>query len=448
MRILILILIPLLTLSVIEPAHSSQGAAFDVPADCAALTGGSVATHVVLQCEIAPSDNGYVDNLLPTKSFGGTGILIVQNVPSVPVGKNDAFLKFDLADNLPSGILLSGAKPENASLQMYVRLMNFFYNATVEIHDAASENWTENTLTWNTMPQYDAAKYVPLNIMQNGTWARWNVTGLVPPLSNSSAEVSFAAISSETSWRNLIWFDSDEYPYANGTTSPTLELTFVEPYLTIETPFPSIPISVAGNSFYTGADGGVKLPIPWGDYVVTVPDTISISNGTRAQFVDWSDGVNGSSRLLPVGNNVSIRANYGTQHELRAFSPYGAVNGVGWYFQNSDAHITISPTAVPAEGIEGWLGARYVFDHWTGACTGTTPQCDPLMDHPQYVEAAWRVDWSQTMILVGILAITGTLLALLKRRNPGFTRTNRKSRSSNTRHRRSRVSLKAKRRRN
>ena len=415
MKTLVLIVVLLAAPNIIKPAYAPLTTTFNSTSDCNISSETNASTPIMLQCRIPPSDNGYVDNLLPSKSFGGSGVLIVENVPSVPVAKNYVFMKFDMVGNLPSGLIQSGAKPENASLQMYVRLMNFFYNATVEVHRASTGNWSENTLTWNTMPQLDSAN-VSLDIMQNGTWAQWNVVGLVPPVSNSSSQMAFAVISSETNWRNLIWFDSDEYPFTNGTTSPRLDLTFVEPYITIETPYPDIPISVGSNTLLTNSDGKVKLLLPWGDYPVTVPDTDAIANGTRAQFVGWSDRVNGSSRVIHLGNNVTVSANYGTQHDLTAFSPYGIVNGAGWYFENAGATLSVNPASVPVEGVEGWLGVRYVFDHWDGACTGTSPACNVLMNRPEYAQAVWRVDWSDTVIGLSILLISGVLLTIEEKR--------------------------------
>jgi hypothetical protein len=401
--------------------------------------GASSGAPIVLNCRLIPTDNAYVDNLLPTKSFGGSGVLIVQNVPSVPAAKDYAFLKFDVTGNLPPSLVESGARPANASLQMYVRLMNFFYNASVEIHTASPANWTENTVTWNTMPQL-VPDNVSINIVQNGTWARWDIMRLIHPLSNSSQELAFAAISSETSWRNLIWFDSDEYAFANGTTSPTLDLIFVEPYLTIETPFPDIPLSVGSRTLRTDANGTVKLLIPWGNYPVALPDMVPISNGTRAQFVSWNDGVNSSSRMLSIGNNITLDAHYGIQHKLNVSSPYGTVAGAGWYFEDNQATLTLSSTAVPVEGVEGWLGARHVFDHWAGACTGSSSFCTVTMSRPKYVEAVWRVDWSQAVIAGSVLAIIAALLTFLRKKRTKPRAPRLRKRTSSGRHRRNRVS--------
>ena len=413
MKHFVLILILLVALSFIEPANASLSTPFAIPPDCSMSDPNNSATPIILNCTIVPSDTAYVDNLLPTKSFGDSAVLVVENVPSVPVAMDYAFLKFDLARNVPADLVQSGATPENASLQMYVRLTNFFYNATVAIHMASPANWSEKNLTWNTMPQFDPPNE-SINIIRNGTWARWSIAQLIPPLSSSSEQLAFAAISSETNWRNLVWFDSDQYPFANGTTSPALNMTFVEPYLTIRTPFSSIPITIGARTIITDSTGAVRVLIPWGDYPVTMPDAIPLTNGTRAQFTNWSDGLNSSSRMLPVGNNITLDAHYGIQHELTATSTYGFVSGTGWYFENTQATLTLSSSAVPVQGLEGLLGARDVFDHWTGACTGNRPQCTIVMNAPEYAAAVWRVDWSQTVIGGSVLAVMGGLFVLFE----------------------------------
>ena len=384
--------------------------------DCSVRRETNVAAPTIILCSITPTDDTYADNLIPSKAFGNLGVLIVQNVPSVPVSKTYAFLKFDMSDNLPAQLSQTEARPANASLRMYVRLMNFFYNATVEVHNASAENWTENTLTWDTMPQFDESNYVSTNLRQNGTWAHWNLTSLVRQRFNSSGQIAFAAVSSETSWRNYVWFDSKEYPFLNGLTAPTVDMIFVEPYVTIETPYPDIPISVGGKAFVTNANGSAQLMLPWGDYSISVPETIPISNGTRAGFVDWGDRSNSSTRLVSVGNNLTLKANYRIQHELHVYSPFGTITGGGWYFQNTDATITVSTTSVPLKGFLGWLGGRDVFDHWSGACITTTSQCDVLMDSPKNATAVWRVDWTLTMILVVTLAVSAACVAVLRRK--------------------------------
>jgi hypothetical protein len=281
---------------------------------------------------------------------------------------------------------------------MYVRLLNFFYNATVDVHNVPAGNWSEDTLTWNNMPQFDANNYARTQVRENGTWVRWNVTNQLLPIFNSTGQIAFTAVAAETAWRNLVWFDSKEYPFLNGTTSPTLELIFVEPYLTVETPYPNIPVLVGNRAILTNEKGSVQLMLPWDKYAVSVPAAIPLKNGTRASFVGWNDLINDSTRSVSLGNNVTLIANYGIQYSMNVYSPYATTTGGGWYFENADATIAVNPTSVPLQGLWGFVGGRYVFDHWTGACTTASPQCTVLMDNPKTAVAVWRVDWTLTVI--------------------------------------------------
>jgi hypothetical protein len=421
----------------LQPSNLFTAALQGTP-DCSVRPETNVTSPTIILCSITPSDDTYADNLIPSKAFGDLGILIVQNIPSVPVSKTYAFLKFDTMNNLPAQLAQTEARPTNASLRMYVRLMNFFYNATVEVHDASVKNWTENTITWDNMPQFDVNKYVSTNIRQNGTWARWNLTSLVQQSFNYSGQIAFAAVSSETSWRNLVWFDSKEYPFLNGSTDPTLEMVFVEPYLTIETPYPNISISVGGRAIATNENGTVQLMLPWGGYSISVPETIPMSNGTRAGFVDWSDQSNSSTRLVSVGNNLTLKANYQLQHELEVYTPFGTATGGGWYFGNTDATISVTPTSVPLDGFMGWLGGRHVFDHWSGACNTTAAQCDVLMDSPKSAIAVWRVDWTLTIIVAIILAVSTTCVAVLRRKRSTSTSLKKSKRTRSRSHNRRR----------
>ena len=394
--------------------------------DCRVVNNFTQSAPMILRCSVTPSDNAYVDNLIPSKAFGGLPTLIVQNVPSVPVSKNYAFLKFDLSTNFPSGLVESSARPANASLWLYVRLMNFFYNATVEIHAGMNESWSENNITWNNMPQFDAENYVSANIRQNGTWTRWNLTDLPEAPVSTGRDLTLVAISNETAWKNLVWFDSKEYPYANGTTTPTLNITYVEPSLTIETPYPNLPVSIGSTVINTDNNGTAQAFVPWGKYEITVPNVINISNGTRAHFLRWrNSNATESSRLIPVGNNLTLRADYGVQHLLTVYSSYGTTNGSGWYSDHTNATISVNPTSVPVEGYLAWLGVRYVFDHWIGACSSNEVPCTILIDAPKEAQAVWRTDW--TITEEGLLAIASfiALLSLLRVRQVTHKKTKR-----------------------
>ena len=374
-----------------------------------------------LHCLVAPSDDVYVENLSPSRTFGDMPILIVQAVPSIPTLRNYAYLKFDVANAVPSQLAQSHAKPFNANLSMYVEWINLFYNASIQIHSATSNSWDERSITWNNRPAFDSS-FSQTNVRMNDTWAHWDVTNTIDSLDNTG-EVSFVAIPSERSWKNQIWFASKDYPLDRGLRWPALDLTYVEPFLTIVTPFPNLTINVDDGAFQTDASGIFRAPFPWGDHRVRVPEAFPVGNGTRIGFRGWSDNNTESDRIVTLGNNLTLNVDYGKQFRFETISPYGSLTGSGWYFEDSTVNVSLQPTVVPYEGWLSLLGTRRVFDHFAEACQTTQPICFVRMDGPKTVIAVWRVDY-MIPILVALAAIG--LITFLKLTQ--YSRTKRRRR--------------------
>ena len=67
----------------------------------------------MFRCGVRPSDDTFTDNLFPTKRMEEDVplLLIVQDMPSIPVGKDYAFLKFKYSSVLPNVLISSHARP-------------------------------------------------------------------------------------------------------------------------------------------------------------------------------------------------------------------------------------------------------------------------------------------------------------------------------------------------
>ena len=91
---------------------------------------------------------------------------------------------------------------------------------------------------------------------------------------------------------------------------------------------------------------------------------------------------------------MTLTAEYGTQYKLEANSSYGSVTGDGWYFENTTATISVSPTNLFADGVLGYFGVRHAFDHWSGDCTSIETQCTILVNGPKSAYAQWRDDFT------------------------------------------------------
>ena len=368
-------------------------------------------------CGIFPTDDTFVDNLIRTKPMEDQIdlVLIVQDVPSVPVSKNYAFLKFNLMRVIPKAIFTSHARPLNASLWLYAQYATGFPNASVRVYHVPSNNWNESTLTWNNMPPVDMSHFESNQIRAINVWYKWNVTTDVTNDIEGNGTSSFALIAGSTSWSNYAWFTSSE----NATYPPELDVYFREPTLTLTTPFPHQSITIDGSTTQTDSSGTLRIRLLWGLHNVTVADTIPVQDDVRELFVGWSDNVSFASREVNVGNNMALHANYEKQYRLDVTSAFATVSGSGWYFANENASVSVEPTWVFSEGLLGLLGVRQVFDHWTGACTTSQPDCTLPMNGPKETAAVWREDYTIPIAVSAIVATAGILW--LRRKKNGRT---------------------------
>ena len=384
---------------------------------CNILGEPSNSSPLRLHCLLAPSDDAYVENLSPSLTFGDLPVLVVQAIPSIPTLRDYAYLKFDVSNAVPSQLIQSHAKPIDANLSMYVEWINFFYNATIQVHSVKNNSWDERSITWNNQPGFNSS-FSQTTIRTNDTWAHWNVTSNTISSLDNASEVSFAVTPSTRSWENQVWFASKEYPLNKALKWPALDLTYVEPYLTIQTPFPNLSLNVDNVTYQTDVSGLFRAPFPWGEHHVSVPDAIPYGNGTRMGFRSWSDNNTESNRIVTLGNNLTLSVDYGKQFNLQTISPYGSMTGSGWYFEDSTANVSVQPTAVPFDGWLGFLGARHVFDHLAEACETSQPTCSVNMDSPKTIIAVWRDDYTISILIA--FAIVGLLvfvkLALRPRR--------------------------------
>jgi len=371
---------------------------------------------VVLRCRLIPSDDAFVDNLSPTKSFGKLPVLIVQDTLGIPKYQNYAYLKFNLPCSLPQDVVLAHAKPTNATLRMYVQLINLGYNASIRVYRALSNDWNESALTWLTRPSYDPTDYSVRQVTMNGTWFGWNVTRPADLAMEEKEPVSLAVVPSSNDWRNFVWFNSKEHPPTNTTTWPTLDLVFVEPFLSLLTQHPNIPITIGDRTYITDSNGQFRAYLPWGNYKISIPETIPRNEGVRDSFVSWSDNVTEASRVIRLGNNLTLSANYKTQFRLDASSRYATINGSGWYYEDRTVDLVVYPTTVPAEGVLGLIGVRHVFDRWSGDCSSAQPECALVMNGPKKAFAVWKDGYMITILATGTLIAIAAIAMLLRRR--------------------------------
>ena len=105
------------------------------------------------------------------------------------------------------------------------------------------------------------------------------------------------------------------------------------------------------------------------------------------------------------GNNHHVTTRSVLQYKLAIVSSYGSASGAGWYEANTTALLSVSPTSVPVSGILGILGAKYVFDRWSGDIATISPNATIVMNEPKTTIVLWHSDYTQPYAIVGIVSI-------------------------------------------
>jgi hypothetical protein len=123
---------------------------------------------------------------------------------------------------------------------------------------------------------------------------------------------------------------------------------------------------------------------------------------------------------------MELVAVYKIQYLLKVVSDLGDPQGEGWYDAGSEATVSVD-SPQPDTGLLGSLGARKVFEEWSGDLTSDSGTTIIKMDGPKTVEAKWTTDNSQPyMILggIGVVVVVVIILAFLlmrRKRAPAST---------------------------
>jgi hypothetical protein len=163
-------------------------------------------------------------------------------------------------------------------------------------------------------------------------------------------------------------------------------------YLYIESPY-----NATGEGWYdANAEAALSLS-----------PTVTMSNGTRHVFVQWSGDLSGvdPNQQITMSGPRFVSAVWNTQYELKIESWCGNTAGTGWYAPGVEATFLVE-----ALTIENANGTRWVFTSWSGDGTGANPQGTIVMDAPKTVRANWSTQYRLTFTTDGIR--NGTTLTI------------------------------------
>jgi len=154
---------------------------------------------------------------------------------------------------------------------------------------------------------------------------------------------------------------------------------------------------------------------------ISIEPLVVTEGQTRYVFERWTGDYSGASAAftLLVDAPKVIVALWRTQYYLTINSDYGTAIGSGWYDSGSTAKFSVKQESVPMEGLWGVLGARYVFEGWSGDFTEGEPktivptgrlEAVIFMDRPHTITAKWRADY--TVMYLSISAIISSIGAI------------------------------------
>jgi 2',3'-cyclic-nucleotide 2'-phosphodiesterase (5'-nucleotidase family) len=176
--------------------------------------------------DIAPSADAQVASgtSVANTNYGSSTSFFVQSAnTSNSFGNERAWLRFNLAGQIPPGATLTGAK---------LRIYNFEADAqgddmVIAVHDSATDAWTESTITWNSQPAFTATPLGTVNLdgPEEFRWYEIDVTAFVQAQWSGDKVVTFVVkpqSEGDATWKSYR-FDSREY---NTHLAPRLRLEF------------------------------------------------------------------------------------------------------------------------------------------------------------------------------------------------------------------------------
>jgi hypothetical protein len=159
----------------------------------------------------------------------------------------------------------------------------------------------------------------------------------------------------------------------------------------------STKLFVDGAQVATMAAGQSKtLPFLIGEnHKISVETYVQKDNQTRYYC---------ASDSATVSSDGPVTFIYKPQFYLSISSSFGTTTGSGWYDEGSKVSFSVDRNTSPMTGLLGMLGARYVFDGWSGDATGGSTQGDTVVSGPKSISALWRADYSIFYIVVALIA--------------------------------------------
>jgi len=168
---------------------------------------GAANTSQVYTMQVGPSDDSYVYEKYPDSSYGSKYYMWVGYYN----GHEYGYLKFNLS-SIPWYANITSAK-------VCLYAMKVYGSPSISVHPVISDDWDEDTLTWNNKPGYEAALDT-VTVDSKDKYYCWDVTSFVKQQFSGDKFVSLALIpgsqdSAEFYTKDA--YESNPHPYLNIT---------------------------------------------------------------------------------------------------------------------------------------------------------------------------------------------------------------------------------------
>ena len=195
---------------------------------------------------------------------------------------------------------------------------------------------------------------------------------VIPPISNSSEQsyLVFLAEKAGDKWSRV------------GSPAQVVVTISDSITLTIVTSVPDATVLIDGSLHTVPASGRAEFEVSRGSHSIQVPPVIPLNTTARIVFTQWDDGTTSLQRQILVEDDIVLTAIYRKQYFVNATSPYGTVQGSGWYDEDSTATVLLQPNMMGREGV--------IFAYWTGDSTDSAPRTQLFVDSPKVLEAQWN----------------------------------------------------------
>jgi hypothetical protein len=240
--------------------------------------------------------------------------------------------------------------------------------------------------------------------------------GLIIPAGQDVFHFQLTSPESSGVWMLLatvrIWWHDGWFANEKGSTFP-FEITISnqsQTNFTLALESNDTPLVVTIDSVpHSLPAGGIQLSTTRGFHTIEIEPSLSKSNGTRAMFDHWSDGIGSFSRKIYLTGNLDLSATYLTEYLLTVKSSIGETVGSGWYPEGTNAMFAVTNSGFVGNSSTGL--ASYKFSHWSGDSDSNSPAGWLVMDGPKTVVANWSEDNSQTTVASEIMIASLVFLA-------------------------------------